>query len=98
MSQAKHLLHRTSRANVAAPEQLRTRLVTVFALLTIAPLVLGALISLVVNTSLAQESVIEDQQSMATTIGNLLTDHWNDTVHELYEAAIMLDQSPPDKR
>jgi len=98
MSQAKHLPHRTSRANIAAPERLRTRLVTVFALLTIAPLVLGAIISLVVNTSLAQESVIEDQESTATTIGNLLTDHWNDTVHGLYEAAIMLDQSPPDKR
>jgi signal transduction histidine kinase len=65
------------------PERLHTRVVTVLALLTIAPLVLGALISLVVSISLTRNVVTADQRVLASNIGRVLHERWDATIDDL---------------
>jgi signal transduction histidine kinase len=64
-------------------EHLRTRLMTVFVVMTLAPLVLGAIISLVTSISLAQYEIREDQVHTAATIGNMLEMQWQHTLDDL---------------
>ncbi len=64
-------------------EHLRTRLMTVFVVMTLAPLVLGAIISLVTSISLAQYQIREDQVHAAATVGNLLEMQWQHTLDDL---------------
>jgi signal transduction histidine kinase len=79
----------------SAPERLHTRVVTVFALLTIAPLVIGAVISLVVGISLMRAHVIEDQQHIAAIIDSTLSERWTDTIDDLRLFATILGEMPP---
>jgi hypothetical protein len=75
-------------------EHLRTRLMTVFVVMTLAPLVLGAIISLVTSTSLTQYEIREDQEHTATTVGNLLELQWQHALDDLRGMATVLVHLP----
>lgn len=75
-------------------EHLRTRLMTVFVVMTLAPLVLGAFISLVASISLAQYEIREDQEDTATTISNLLEIQWQSTLDDLRVTSRVVVQLP----
>ena len=75
-------------------EHLRTRLMTVFVVMTLAPLVLGAIISLVTSISLAQYEIREDQIDTAATIGNLLEMQWQHTLDDLRVTSRVLVELP----
>jgi signal transduction histidine kinase len=67
---------------------------TVFVVMTLAPLVLGAIISLVTSFSLAQFEIREDQKHTAATIGNLLEMQWQSTLDDLRVTSKVLVQIP----
>jgi signal transduction histidine kinase len=67
---------------------------TVFVVMTLAPLVLGAIISLVSSISLAQYEIREDQEHTAATIGNLLEMRWQSTLDDLRVTSKLLVQLP----
>src|SRR5262245_50747415 len=76
----------------AMQDGLRTRLVTVFVLLSIAPLVLGSLISLVVSVSITQREITEGQEYAALTIGQGLDNAWKRTLANLANTTTILGQ------
>jgi signal transduction histidine kinase len=78
-------------------ERLHTRVVRVFILLTLAPLVLGAIISLVVTISYSRTQVIQEQQNLAVSIGNLLSDRWQHMVADLRAGASIIAQNSPER-
>lgn len=92
MSLAARWHMRRGAATDPAMQRLRTRLMTVFALLTVAPLVLAAIIALVVSISLAQRDVTENQYDTAAIIGNLLEQRWGDNLGDLRAGTTLLGQ------
>jgi signal transduction histidine kinase len=75
-------------------EYLRTRLMTVFVVMTLAPLVLGAIISLVTSISLTQYGIRQDQEQTAATVGNLLELQWHHTLDDLRALSNVLGHLP----
>jgi signal transduction histidine kinase len=78
------------------PERLHARVVKVLAVLTIAPLVLSAVISLVVTISLSRQEVTTDQQRLALTISEILRERWRHTIDDLRASASSIGRTPPE--
>lgn len=78
-------------------ERLHTRIVRVLILLTTAPLVLGAVISLAVTIINSRTQVTHAQQQMAMSVGNLVYHQWEHTLSGLRSAATSIAQSPSDR-
>jgi len=81
---------------IASSERLHTRIVTVFTLLAIAPLVIGAILSLVVSIGLSRSEAAEAQQQTGQLIGNLVSERWNATIESQRTAAQVISRSTGD--
>jgi signal transduction histidine kinase len=77
-------------------ERLHTRVVTVFTLLAIAPLVVGAILSLVASIWLTRTEAAEAQQQTAQLIGNIVSERWNATIENQRTAAQTIGQNTSD--
>lgn len=86
----------TDTSAIVPSERLRTRVTTVFVLLAIAPLALGAMISLVVSISLTRQESTENQHHFAEITGSLLDASWRTTVGNLRAAASVIGEQTPD--
>lgn len=80
----------------ALQERLHTRVVMIFALLAITPLVIGTLISLVIGISITRGQADDEQQRIAATIGAVLGDSWDDTLNDLRLFGHTLDRPHTD--
>ncbi len=77
-------------ANELPPERLHTRVVTVFTLLAITPLVIGLIVALVASVWIDRREAAAEQQSDAQLVGRLLDERWLSTVASLRAGAGLL--------
>jgi signal transduction histidine kinase len=77
-------------------ERVHGRVLKVLTVLTIAPLVLSAVISLVVTISLTRREVTADQQRLALTISETLHDQWRHMIEELRASTSVIGQTLPE--
>ncbi len=93
METARHTATPPNPASQPPVERLRPRIVLIFALVGVAPLVLGVFISLVISVWIAKTNNGAIQQSMAGAIGELLDQEWQTTIADLRWETTILGQA-----
>ncbi len=82
-------------ASELPPERLHTRIVTVFTLLAITPLVVGLIVALVASVWVERHEAAAEQQRDAQLVGKLIDERWLNAIASLRAGAALFGSNAP---